>query len=249
MTDFVNIRRSLKSEKERIDRLDKIMGQKLSEMENELSNALSAVDEAEIKLNDLENQIKTLKRQELDYENKKAELERKIESLEENIDRLKRSINDENNKIETLKADINDLQVKINQKEQQLTNTKQIIEETKNNIDTKRQEKTGLKMQNEQEIAEAQKELEKLKKEEQKDIQVSPILDFLLKEVRIDIPEVEILSALAYHNKAIGIEDLKKAVKNTPPVIVLKAIRNLDSKGIIKYDERLDTIEITAPLV
>jgi len=47
----------------------------------------------------------------------------------------------------------------------------------------------------------------------------------------------------------MGIDELKKAVSKTPPVIILKVLRNLDSKGIIKYNEGLDTIEIIAPLV
>jgi len=98
-------------------------------------------------------------------------------------------------------------------------------------------------------INQSQQQLTELIKEEEQDIKVSPIIDFLLKEVRIDIPEVDILATLAYRKQAIGLDELKKSVSKTPPVIILKALRNLDSKGVVKFDERLDTIEIIVNLV
>ena len=131
----------------------------------------------------------------------------------------------------------------------ELNNTEAKLTETKTNFKNKAQEKEDTRTRMDARIADSQKVIDDLKLQEEKEVKISPILDFLLKEVRIDIPEVEILSTLAYRKQAIGLEELKNAVSKTPPVIILKVLRNLDSKGIIKYNEGLDTIEIIAPLV
>ncbi|NHJ05342.1 MAG: hypothetical protein EAX90_10995 [Candidatus Heimdallarchaeota archaeon] len=249
MTDFVSLKRNITTEKERIEKLEQSLKQKLSTSINEINEALSFLEKTERIFQQLDTNLNERKRDEIQFNNEKKELLNNIDSLKENIERINLTIREEEEKIRKLSEEQMNLEKQLNSTKIELSSTEALSTKKKEDIQIKIQEKQDTKTRMEQKILQAQKSLEILQQEEDQDIQVSPILDFLLKEVRIDIPEVEILSVLAYRNQAIGIEELKKAVSKTPPVIILKVIRNLDSKGIIKYDERLDTIEITANLV
>ncbi|HUU77791.1 MAG TPA: hypothetical protein VMX55_05555 [candidate division Zixibacteria bacterium] len=249
MTDFVSLKRNITTEKERIEKLEQSIKQKLSTSINEINEALSFLEKTEQTFQQLDTNLNERKREEIQLNNEKKELLNNIDSLKENIERINLTIRDEEEKIRKLSEEQMNLEKQLNSTKIELSSTEALSTKKKEDIQIKIQEKQDTKTRMDQRILQAQKSLEVLQHEEDQDIQVSPILDFLLKEVRIDIPEVEILSVLAYRNQAIGIEELKKAVSKTPPVIILKVIRNLDSKGIIKYDERLDTIEITANLV
>ncbi|MHA1171681.1 MAG: hypothetical protein ACTSQ3_06350 [Candidatus Heimdallarchaeota archaeon] len=169
--------------------------------------------------------------------------------MKENIERVRISIKDEEEKSDSLDKESYQLSSDLSNTQSELSSTQHKIANIKENNALKTQEKTDVTARMENQIAEAQRVLTNLSEEKEKEVKLSPILDFLLKEVRIDIPEVEILSVLAYRNQAMGLGELKQAVSKTPPVIILKVIRSLDSKGVIKYDERLDTIELTANLV
>ena len=249
MTDFVSIRRSLDSEKERLEKLKINLTEKLTNTKKEIDSALAFLEKTEQNFSKLENDLNDRKREEIALQNEKKELLNNIESLKENIQRIELSIKDENEKINKLEQELNQLENELNTTNSEITKSEGAITVLKESITKKTSDLSSTRTRMETNIQEAQNTLDDLTKQEQQDVQVSPVLDFLLKEVRIDIPEVEILSILAYRNQAMGMDELKQAVSKTPPVIILKAIRNLDSKGIIKYDERLDTIEITANLV
>ncbi len=249
MTDFVSLKRNLTTEKERLEKLGQNTNQKLAEVLKEIENALVYLDKTEASFTEMENNLNNRKKDEIDFQNQKKTLLSEIESLREHIERINISIEDEDERIAKLEAEISQLNNDLALKQNDLTNTERTIDDIKTSNKEKNQEKEDIKSNMEFRLSKAQQVLQELEIEKEKDIKISPILDFLLKEVRIDIPEVEILSVLAYRNQAMGIEELKQAASKTPPVIILKVIRNLDSKGIIKYDERLDTIEIVANLV
>ncbi len=249
MTDFVSLKRNLISEKERLEKLEENTRTKVVSIIKELDNALDNLSKAEILFKELENKLNDRKKDEIEFQNEKKNLISDIESLKEQIERINISIKDENEKISRIESELNQLINDLTTKQNELTKTYQQLDEIKNNNKAKMNEKDEINSRMEHRISEAKKVLIELDTEKTKDMQVNPVIDFLLKEVRIDIPEVEILSTLAYRNQAMGLEELKQAVSKTPPVIILKVIRNLDSKGIIKYDERLDTIEIIANLI
>jgi chromosome segregation ATPase len=249
MTDFVNLRRNIMTEKERLEKLHESNKVKLSAIISELTTALDFLSKSEIQLKELENKLNERKKDEIAYQEEKKGLLNDIESLKEQIERLNVSINDENEKISKLETENSQLDNDLASKQQDLSSTQHQLEEIKRNNQAQTQEKIEINARMENRIAEANKVLQDLEAEKKQDMQVNPIIDFLLKEVRIDIPEVEILSTLAYRNQAMGLEELKQAVSKTPPVVILKVVRSLDSKGIIKYDERLDTIEIIANLI
>ncbi|NHJ39748.1 MAG: hypothetical protein FK731_06915 [Asgard group archaeon] len=249
MTDFVSLKRNLISEKERLEKLEENTKTKVISIIKELDNALDNLSKAEILFKELENKLNNRKKDEIEFQNEKKNLISDIESLKEQIERINISIKDENEKISRIESELNQLINDLTTKQNELTKTYQQLDEIKNNNKAKMNEKDEINSRMEHRISEAKKVLIELDTEKTKDMQVNPVIDFLLKEVRIDIPEVEILSTLAYRNQAMGLEELKQAVSKTPPVIILKVIRNLDSKGIIKYDERLDTIEIIANLI
>lgn len=249
MTDFVTIKRNFESEKERIQELNNVVKNKLETTIKEIDSALSIIEQTRNQFQELDNTLNEKKREEIQLQNEKKGLLNDISSLKENIERIKLSKQGEEEKITELEKEKSQLITELETTKNELAKTESAISQMKEKIKAKTQEKSDTKSNMENRIKQVQQTLTTLEKEEQNDIQVSPILDFLLKEVRIDIPEVEILSVLAYKNQAIGLDELKKAVSKTPPVIILKVIRNLDSKGIIKYDERLDTIEITANLL
>ncbi|NHJ33415.1 MAG: hypothetical protein FK732_11185 [Asgard group archaeon] len=249
MTDFVNLRRNIIAEKERLERLATSSNQKIVDAIKELQNSLDFLDKTETVFNEMSQNLADRKKDEINYKDQKKELLSSIESLKENIERVRISIKDEEEKINTLEKEISQLSTDLSNTQNELSSTQHKITNTKESTALKTQEKNDVTARMENRIAEAQKILTELAAEKEKEVQISPILDFLLKEVRIDIPEVEILSVLAYRNQAMGLEELKQAVSKTPPVIILKVIRSLDSKGVIKYDERLDTIELVANLV
>ncbi|MGC9779215.1 MAG: hypothetical protein HZR80_08240 [Candidatus Heimdallarchaeota archaeon] len=249
MTDFVSLKRNLATEKERLEKLGQNTNQKLAEVLKEIENALIYLDKTETSFKEMENNLNNRKKDEIDFQNQKKTLLSEIESLREHIERINISIKDEDERIAKLEAEISQLNNDLALKQNDLSKTERTIGDMKSSNKEKNQEKEDIKSNMEFRLSKAQQILQELEIEKEKDMKVSPILDFLLKEVRIDIPEVEILSVLAYRNQAMGIEELKQAASKTPPVIILKVIRNLDSKGIIKYDERLDTIEIIANLV
>ncbi|NHK31015.1 MAG: hypothetical protein FK730_06660 [Asgard group archaeon] len=249
MTDFVSLKRTIMSEKERLEKLEENTKTKVLSVIKELDNALENLSKTEVQFKELESNLNDRKKDEIEYQNEKKNLFSNIESLKEQIDRINVSIKDENEKIARIESELNQLNIDLSTKQNDLTKTHQQLEEVKSNNKAKMQEKVEINARMEHRVNEARKVIQELEIEKTKDMQVNPIIDFLLKEVRIDIPEVEILSTLAYRNQAMGLEELKQAVSKTPPVIILKVIRNLDSKGIIKYDERLDTIEIIANLI
>ncbi len=249
MTDFVNIRRNIIAEKERLERLATSSNQKIADTIKELQNTVEFLDKTEATFKDMSQNLADRKRDEINYKDQRKELLSNIEILKENIERVRISIKDEKEKNDSFEKEITQLSTDLNSTQNELSSTQHKITNIKENNDLKTQEKTDVTARMENQVAEAQRILTTLSEEKEKEVQLSPILDFLLKEVRIDIPEVEILSVLAYRNQAMGLGELKQAVSKTPPVIILKVIRSLDSKGVIKYDERLDTIELTANLV
>jgi len=249
MTDFVNIRRNIITEKERLEKLATSSNQKIADVIKELQSAVEFLDKTETAFKIMAENLADRKKDEINYKDQKKELLSKIESLKENIERVNLSIKDEEEKISTLEKEISQLSSELNDTQNELTSTQHKITNLKETNTQKTQEKNDVAARMENRLMEAQQILADLAAEKEKEVQISPVLDFLLKEVRIDIPEVEILSVLAYRNQAMGLEELKNAVSKTPPVIILKVIRSLDSKGILKYDERLDTIELTANLV
>jgi len=249
MTDFVNIRRNIITEKERLERLATSSNQKIADTIKELQNAVEFLDKTEATFKEMSQNLADRKRDEINYKDQKKELLSNIESLKENIERMRISIKDEEEKNDSYEKEISQLSTELSNTQNELSSTQHKITNTKENNALKTQEKTDVTARMENQLAEAQRILTNLSEEKEKEIQLSPILDFLLKEVRIDIPEVEIMSVLAYRNQAMGLDELKQAVSKTPPVIILKVIRSLDSKGVIKYDERLDTIELTVNLI
>lgn len=249
MTDFVNIRRNIIAEKERLERLATSSNQKIADTIKELQNAVEFLDKTEATFKDMSQNLADRKRDEINYKDQRKESLSNIETLKENIERVRISIKDEKEKNDSYEKEITQLSTELNSTQNELSSTQHKITNTKENNDLKTQERTDVTARMENQVAEAQRILTTLSEEKEKEVQLSPILDFLLKEVRIDIPEVEILSVLAYRNQAMGLDELKQAVSKTPPVIILKVIRSLDSKGVIKYDERLDTIELSANLV
>ncbi|NHJ85696.1 MAG: hypothetical protein FK734_09560 [Asgard group archaeon] len=249
MTDYVGIKRNLLTEKDRLERLEQITNQKLQSTSQEIVSALASLEKSENHIKELEAKLNDHKNEELTLENQKKALISDNNSLQEQINRVNVSINEEMNKNSKLTTEISEIQNNLANKINQLSSTENHLTEIKEKNTAKTKEKSEITGRMNHLLSEAQNMLTLLQDEKTKDTRVNPIIDFLLNEVRIDIPEVEILSILAYRNQAIGIEELKKAVSKTPPVIILKVIRNLDSKGIIKYDERLDTIEIVAKMV
>lgn len=249
MTDFVSIRRNIIAEKERLERLATSSNQKIADTIKELQNAVEFLDKTEATFKEMSQNLADRKRDEINYKDQKKELLSSIESLKVNIERMRISIKDEEEKNDSYEKEISQLSTELSNTQNELSSTQHKITNTKENNALKTQEKTDVTARMENQLAEAQRILTNLSEEKEKEIQLSPILDFLLKEVRIDIPEVEIMSVLAYRNQAMGLDELKQAVSKTPPVIILKVIRSLDSKGVIKYDERLDTIELTVNLI
>ncbi|MBN1328089.1 MAG: hypothetical protein JXA54_01335 [Candidatus Heimdallarchaeota archaeon] len=249
MTDFVSIKRNLLTEKDRLERLEQIIKQKVQGTSQEITNALANLENSENNIRVLESKLNDRKNDEIALENQKKGLKGDIDSLQEQTNRINLAISEEENKNSKLTTEINNIQNDLSNKINLLSSTEAQLADVKSKNITKQKEKSDITTRMTHLISEAQNMLTSLEEEKTKDTRVNPIIDFLLKEVRIDIPEVEILSVLAYRNQAMGLEELKKAVSKTPPVIILKVIRNLDSKGIIKYDERLDTIEITANMV
>jgi len=249
MTDFVSLKRNLTTEKERLERLNSSFNQKFESITKEISSAIDYLEKTEEHFKKLETNLSERKNDEMRLQEQKKELLREIESLKEQIERINLSIKDEEDKILRLTEETDKLAQTLATKKNDLSKIENQVTNLKENNSTKTREKAEVQNHMDTKIQEAQKTLDQLLEEKEIDTKISPVLDFLLKEVRIDIPEVDILATLAYRNQAMGLEELKKAVSKTPPVIILKAIRNLDSKGIIKYDERLDTIEIIANLV
>ena len=249
MTDFVNIRRNIIAEKERLERLATSSNQKIADTIKELQKAVEFLDKTEATFKEMSQNLADRKRDEINYKDQKKELLSNIESLKENIERMRISIKDEEEKNDSHEKEISQLSTELSNTQNELSSTQHKITNIKENNALKTQEKTNVTARMENQLAEAQRTLTNLSEEKEKEVQLSPILDFLLKEVRIDIPEVEIMSVLAYRNQAMGLDELKQAVSKTPPVIILKVIRSLDSKGVIKYDERLDTIELTVNLI
>ncbi len=249
MTDFVNLRRNIITEKERLEKLVVSSNQKTADVIKELQNAIDFLAKTEAAFEVMAENLAERKKDEINYKDKKKELFSSIESLKENIERVNLSIKDEEDKISVLEKELSQLTSDLNYTQNELSSTQHKITNMKETNTQKSQEKNDVTARMENRLIETQKVLANLATEKEKEVQLSPVLDFLLKEVRIDIPEVEILSVLAYRNQAMGLEELKNAVSKTPPVIILKVIRSLDSKGILKYDERLDTIELTAHLV
>ncbi|MBK5112005.1 MAG: hypothetical protein KGD59_03825 [Candidatus Heimdallarchaeota archaeon] len=249
MTDFVSIRRNIIAEKERLERLATSSNQKIADSIKELQSAVDFLDKTETTFNELSQNLAERKKDEINYKDQKKELLSSVESLKENIERVQISIKDEDDKIANLEKEISQLTSDLNNTQSELSSTQHKITNLKEINSQKTQEKNDVTARMENRLAETQRVLIALAAEKEKEVQLSPVLDFLLKEVRIDIPEVEILSVLAYRNQAMGLDELKQAVSKTPPVIILKVIRSLDSKGVIKYDERLDTIELTVNLV
>ncbi|NHJ47628.1 MAG: hypothetical protein FK733_07560 [Asgard group archaeon] len=249
MTDFVSLKRNIMGEKERLEKSIDSNKTKITSAITELSQALDFLSKTEVHLGNLESNLNDRKKDEIENQNVKKTLHSNIESLKEQIDRLNVSVTDEEERIRILESEVNQLTIDLTNKQKDLTSTQHQLTEVKNNNTAKTQEKSEINARMDNRIQEASVVLQELEVEKTKDMQVNPIIDFLLKEVRIDIPEVEILSTLAYRNQAMGIDELKQVVSKTPPVVVLKVVRSLDSKGIVKYDERLDTIEIIANLV
>ncbi len=249
MTDFVSIRRNIIAEKERLERLATSSNQKIADTIKELQNAVEFLDKTEATFKEMSQNLADRKRDEISYKDQKKELLSSIESLKVNIERMRISIKDEEEKNDSYEKEISQLSTELSNIQNELSSTQHKITNIKENNALKTQEKTNVTARMENQLAEAQRILTNLSEEKEKEVQLSPILDFLLKEVRIDIPEVEIMSVLAYRNQAMGLDELKQAVSKTPPVIILKVIRSLDSKGVIKYDERLDTIELTVNLI
>lgn len=249
MTDFVGLKRNLTTEKERLEKLEETLKQKTTSTITELKTAIDFLEKTEAQFGKLDSSLSERKNDDINNSDQKKSILTDIESLKEQIERIKLSVKDEDNKISINTGELSQLESKLMETKNSLRSTEALLTETNSTIESKTKEKEELVSRMESRIVEAQKNLEGLQSEKAQDARVSPILDFLLKEVRIDIPEVEILSTLAYHGKAMGLSDLKSKVSKTPPVIILKVIRNLDSKGIIKYDENLDTIEITANLI
>ena len=249
MTDFVGLRRNITTEKERLERLEDNLKTKIQGTLTEIQAALQSLEKSEAEFKTLETNLNDRKKDEIDFENQKKGLLADIESLQDQITRIEVSVKDEEEMTSKLNTDISELNSKLATTQDNLRSTDALLANMKEQNKAKGKEKDEVSARMDTRLADAQKELAALENEKLNDTKVSPVVDFLLKEVRIDIPEVEILSVLAYRNQAMGLDELKKAVSKTPPVIILKVIRNLDSKGIIKYDERLDTIEITANMV
>ncbi|MHA1557432.1 MAG: hypothetical protein ACTSPM_10925 [Candidatus Heimdallarchaeota archaeon] len=249
MTDLVSLKRSILTEKERLEKLDQIFHQKIESTLQEIKEALSYLEKAEQNFQNLENNLNDRKRDEIQLQNEKKDLLGDINSLKEQIERIKLNITEEQEKSGKFTQEMEQLDKTLNNLKTDLSSTESQIILLKENNQAKSTENENMRSRMNNQITQAQQKLDEIQREEEQEVQVSPILDFLLKEVRIDIPEVDILSTLAYRKQAIGLDELKKSVSKTPPVIILKALRNLDSKDIVKFDERLDTIEIIVNLV
>ncbi|MHA1187823.1 MAG: hypothetical protein ACTSSK_13290, partial [Candidatus Heimdallarchaeota archaeon] len=211
MTDFVNIRRNIIAEKERLERLATSSNQKIAETIKELQNAVEFLDKTETTFKEMSQNLADRKRDEINYKDQRKELLSNIESLKENIERVRISIKDEEEKSDSLDKESSQLSSDLSNTQSELSSTQHKIANIKENNALKTQEKTDVTARMENQIAEAQRVLTNLSEEKEKEVQLSPILDFLLKEVRIDIPEVEILSVLAYRNQAMGLDELKQA--------------------------------------
>ena len=249
MTDLMTLKRNISIEKDKIEKIEQNLNLKILEIKKEINNALDFLDKSDADFKKFSENIIERKNEESKLQKQKKELLNDIDSLKENIQRINLTIKDESDKILKLNSETNQLINDLRIKQEEIVKYEKLISDLKQSNKMKSKEKEDITTNALRKINDAQKNITELENEKTKDTQISPILDFLLKEVRIDVPEVEVLSTLAYRKQAIGLNDLKKSLSKTPPVIILKVLRNLDSKGIIKFDERLDTIEIIAKLV
>lgn len=249
MVDFVSIKTGLNSTKERIEKLEKDSQQKLTDLLKQHTDALNYLEQTEKSFGKLSDDLHELKKKKNSLEDEKKQLLADIDSLSTNIERTNISINEETNKIDQLESELATKKDELEETKSQLEETKKNISETKETIDKKSEEKANITDNKEKQLAEIKQTISELEEEEAENVQVSPVLDFLLKEVRTDIPEADILSTLAYRKHAIGLDDLKQSVAKTQPVIILKVVRKLDSLGIINYNEELDTIELAVDLL
>ncbi|MCE7746606.1 MAG: hypothetical protein GPJ52_15875, partial [Candidatus Heimdallarchaeota archaeon] len=141
MTDFVNIRRNIIAEKERLERLATSSNQKIADTIKELQNAVEFLDKTEATFKEMSQNLADRKRDEINYKDQRKELLSNIESLKENIERVRISIKDEEEKNDELSS----IQHKI-------TNLKETN-------DLKTQEKTDVTARMENQLAEAQRVL------------------------------------------------------------------------------------------
>ncbi|MHA1220708.1 MAG: hypothetical protein ACTSQB_03135, partial [Candidatus Heimdallarchaeota archaeon] len=113
MTDFVGIRRNLTTEKERLERLEQNLNQKLQGTLTEIKAALEKLEKAEAEFKTLETNLNDRRKDEIDFENQKKGLLTDIESLQEQINRIGVSTKDEDDKIAILESEISQLTKKL----------------------------------------------------------------------------------------------------------------------------------------
>jgi chromosome segregation ATPase len=249
MTDYITLRQKIANEKTQAGQIANRVKEKVTDIEQQLTRALEYLDSSHETAKEEELKLNNIQQQNVEKENQINQLKTEIKSLEESIEQITTERKTEEEKITEGKKQIETTKTELERKSEELKKVKQEIEHTKEAIQAKENQIKNQEQINEREEQKAKKLIEELEKEEQKTVNVSPVLDYLLKNVRIDIPEVDILSTLAYRNKEIGLDDLKKSVANTQPVIILKVLRKLDSLGIVEYNERLDTIKLAVELV
>ena len=98
MTDLVSLKRSILTEKERLEKLDQIFHQKIESTLQEIKEALSYLEKAEQNFQNLENNLNDRKRDEIQLQNEKKDLLGDINSLKEQIERIKLNITEEQEK-------------------------------------------------------------------------------------------------------------------------------------------------------
>ncbi|MHA1167300.1 MAG: hypothetical protein ACTSRU_05720 [Candidatus Hodarchaeales archaeon] len=196
--------------------------------EEMFDGAAKNIEQRQIQISNQKDEIRQLEEGIASNEKTKSSLEESvsknisaIESLKSTIEKQKEEINQSTNRINELNASIKSLEEKASTLKSNIEKTKKEIDSIKTEGDKKIEEMLEENRTHEEEIKQLKKE--------------NSVLDFLIEESSVEIPEVDVLTAIiASKTGKISVDSLKQEM-GLPPITVKMTVQKLDAKGIITF--------------
>ncbi|MHA2294922.1 MAG: hypothetical protein ACXAEU_10465 [Candidatus Hodarchaeales archaeon] len=168
----------------------------------------------------LKNDIKSTDNNIRDLENYNAEMIRIVDKLSVTVEGQKESSTQEKNRVGELEGSIKNKQEEVVSLESDITDLKEEI--------------NSIKLQGDKTLADILDEISTLDGAIKQLRKENAVLDFLIEESSVEIPEVDILTAVISAESSVSIDSIKRDL-GVAPVTVNRTIQKLEAKGIITF--------------
>ncbi|MFW9996393.1 MAG: hypothetical protein ACFFD4_30400 [Candidatus Odinarchaeota archaeon] len=179
-------------------------------------------------------QIKDQKQEIERLEKSISETKSKVKELEVFVEDLTKAIRKQNEIVENQKEIINKEQIRGEQLEETTKTKRGEVSSLENEISALKEDLDSVRIQGDKTLALMRDSIVALEGEIKQLKQENGVIDFLITESSVEIPEVDILTAVFSSDSSVSLDSLKQNM-GVAPVTVSRTVQKLEAKGIIAF--------------